>query len=141
MKFSISQLLEITAIIGLTLALDRISTLWKASGFGHLIGIATVWGACTGAYLGFRWSKRRDIWAIMAAAGVAAAVATLINAARLGIMVAETLRTHYGYFNWTKDWPTLLGFIFFITIVATALAPLLVIFPIICESVWRTLKK
>jgi len=140
-KVSIAQLLEITAIIGITLALDRVASLWKGGGFGHIVYMAAAWGAFTGAYLGFRWSKKRDIWSIMAAAGIAAAFATLVNAARLGVMIAESYRQGYGYFDWGKDWPLLLGFVFSITIAATAIAPFLCLLPILCERTWRPLKR
>lgn len=140
-KITITQLLEVTTIVAISLALDRVASMWSSGGWGHIVRIATVWGAVAGAYLGFRWSKRRGLWSILAAAGIAAAIVTILNATRLGIMIAEGLRRHYGYFNWFDDWPVIVGQILMVTIVATAIAPLLALLPFLCERLWRSIKK
>jgi hypothetical protein len=83
------------------------------------------------------------VLSITAAAGVAAACATLINALRVAISISEGLRrsTDGAYFGWAKDWPLFAGYVLAVTIIATAIAPFLTLIPILCERTWRPLRK
>lgn len=127
------QLFEITAVVGVTLAFDRIPALWDISGLAPALLSIIACGALTGVYLGFRWSSQRDIWSIVAAAGGAAAIATLLNATRIGITIAEDLRraTDGTYFSWRTDAPQLVAWILAVTmasvLVAAGLAAILAI--------------
>lgn len=131
-RFSILQLLELTTIVAVSLAIDRLHLLWSGYGIRPLVSIIVIWGGIAGAYLGWRWSRERHPISLMSAAGVAAAVLTLLDATRVGVSIAESLRqaTDGMYFGWGKDWPLLLGCIFAVTLLATALAPILVLIPI-----------
>lgn len=129
MRFSILQLLEVTFVLGTGLALDR---MMQYPNSAALMGTVIVWGSVAGAYLGFRWSKRRDMVSVVARAAVAAATLTFLNAARIEIPQAEQLRRSSGgdYFRWTYDWPLLAAPVCLITFNATLCAVVLVLLPL-----------
>jgi hypothetical protein len=118
------QLFEITAVVGVTLAFDRMPALWDISGLAPALLSIIACGTLTGVYLGFRWSSQRDVWSIVAASGVAAAIATILNATRIGISIAEDLRraTDGSYFNWRTDAPQLVAWILAVTMTTVLLA-------------------
>ena len=130
-RFSLLQLGEVTAIVGATLAADRLPPLWRGGGLWPVLLLIVLCGTLTGVYLGIRWNWRKDAWSIISSAGIAAAIATLLNAIRIGVMVAEDLRrsTDGAYFDWSKDWPQLFGWILGVTMVSTILAPVCSMIP------------
>jgi hypothetical protein len=126
-KFSLVQLFEITAVASVTLAFDRLPYLLPGSGLLPVLIRVVACGSLTRAYIGIRWSKRRNAGSIAATAAVAAVVATPLNAVRIGVSIAESLRrtTEGAYFSWEKDWHLLATAILVVTMAATLTAPLL----------------
>ncbi len=118
-QFSLFQLLEMVTLVAITIAIDRLLR------FPYLVWSVMAVGGLTGAYLAIRWTSHRpsvwnDIWLTI----VTSAIATFLNAAAIGIMVAEGLRS-IEYFNWTEDWSefaTAIGIVTFCGAVVGAFA-------------------
>jgi hypothetical protein len=123
MRFSLLQLVELTAMIASGFAIDHI-TLLNGSGWMPAVLKLSVWGSIVGAYAGLRWSSKRTAAKISVTAAITAVIATFLNASRVGVSVAEDLR-RAAYFEWSSDWPSLLGYICGVTLAAATLALLL----------------
>lgn len=119
-RFSILQMLELTTIVGVTLAMDAAFPLFAfQSGFSHIPLVVMTLGSLSGTYLAFRWAREHTFLSLVEGAVIWSALLTLLNAIRVGVWVAEVLRTRYDYFDWRTEWLELASISLGVTFLAT----------------------
>jgi hypothetical protein len=68
-RISIFQLFELTAIIGITIAIPRLMMAHLATFFWFPLAVL-IWGIVGGNYLTFRWSCSRRFWTLLGLANL-----------------------------------------------------------------------
>lgn len=89
-RISIFQLLELTTIVGITIAIPRLMMLHLATFFWFPLAVL-IWGIVGGNYLTFRWSRSRRFWTLLALANLWTISLTLPNVLRYRIEVMDSL--------------------------------------------------
>ena len=138
LKFSLAQLLELMAIVGVTLAIDRLPPF--ESGLRPLYVYVVGAGSAAGVYLALRWSAKRDTRSLVVLAGSVAAVATFLNATLCGVMVAETLRG-MNYFRWNEEGPVLLAIVIALTVAGTVLSASIMLVVSAVGRLWNSARQ
>jgi hypothetical protein len=135
-QVTIRWLIEFTALIAITLAVDRVLWRW---GFGR-IQLSTwlsvvMWtvvglGGLSGVYLGWRQTGVRQKIRFVRWSVTWGLLATLTNAVLLGSLIADSLQradsTGY-YFDWQRDWYLQLKIILLATLMGCIVSLLLAI--------------
>ena len=135
-QVTIRWLIEFTALIAMTLAVDRVLWRW---GFGRIqlntwlnVVAWTIagWGGISGVYFAWRLTGVQRRVRFVAWSGTWGLLATLVNAILIGSLIADTLQradpTGY-FFDWQRDWSLQLQIIVLDTLMGCVISLLLAI--------------
>jgi hypothetical protein len=134
-RFSVLRLMELTALIGATIAVDQV-VLTSGGTLSLLSPFLILVGGISGAYVGLRLTTKRSFWTFIGTTAVASACVTLPNALALAILAAEGLRRSTGgeFFQWGRDWHVFLEAVLVVIVFAIAIGVLFITFPALLLS-------
>jgi hypothetical protein len=136
-RFTILGLMELTALIAIILAADRVVFGMGPQAF--FVGTIAI-GGTAGAYAGFRLRRDDTMESVIRSARLWSAILSLLNALAIGMMAAQGFRA-YDYFEWRRDWLQLTMVVIMITPIGTALGMLLAMAPAAYLAIHKRLRQ